>query len=57
MKTPVRIIILVIFIAGLTVSAIIIPNMEIGLDQQLSMPYDSYVYKYFQVIFYLIKRK
>lgn len=52
MATPVRFVILVIFIAGLTGSAMIIPSMEIGLDQQLSMPDDSYVYKYFQVIFY-----
>lgn len=26
-----------------------IPNIEIGLDQQLSMSKSSYVYKYFQV--------
>ncbi|XP_011504238.1 PREDICTED: Niemann-Pick C1 protein-like [Ceratosolen solmsi marchali] len=48
MVKPIRIFILVIFIVGLTTSAIIIPNIEIGLDQQLSMPVDSYVYKYFQ---------
>jgi Niemann-Pick C1 protein len=52
MLKPMRIIVLIIFLAGLTTSAIIIPKVEIGLDQQLSMPVDSYVYKYFEVVFY-----
>ncbi|XP_070161109.1 NPC intracellular cholesterol transporter 1 homolog 1b [Polyergus mexicanus] len=48
MKTPVRIIILVIFVAAFTTHVIVIPQIEIGLDQKLSMPEDSYVLKYFK---------
>ncbi|CAL1681672.1 unnamed protein product [Lasius platythorax] len=48
MKTPVRITIIVIFVAALTTHVIVIPQIEIGLDQKLSMPEDSYVLKYFK---------
>ncbi|XP_020288824.1 Niemann-Pick type protein homolog 1B-like [Pseudomyrmex gracilis] len=48
MKTPVRIIVFIIFIAALATHVAIIPQIEIGLDQKLSMPEDSYVLKYFQ---------
>ncbi|GAB1859492.1 Niemann-Pick C1 protein [Camponotus japonicus] len=48
MKTPVRMIVLVIFVAAVTTHVIIVPQIEIGLDQKLSMPEDSYVLKYFK---------
>ena len=49
MKTPVRIIIIGIFVAALATHVIVIPQIEVGLDQKLSMPEDSYVLKYFKV--------
>ncbi|XP_071860476.1 NPC intracellular cholesterol transporter 1 homolog 1b [Bombus fervidus] len=48
MKTPIRIIVLIIFIAVLVTHVIVLPDISIGLDQKLSMPADSYVLKYFQ---------
>lgn len=49
MKTPVRIIVIVIFIAALATHILVLPQIEVGLDQKLSMPEDSYVLKYFEV--------
>lgn len=49
MKTPVRMVVVVVFIAVLITHIIVLPHIEIGLDQKLSMPEDSYVLKYFQV--------
>ncbi|XP_033304088.1 NPC intracellular cholesterol transporter 1 homolog 1b-like isoform X2 [Bombus bifarius] len=48
MKTPIRIIVLIIFIVVLLTHVIVLPDISIGLDQKLSMPADSYVLKYFQ---------
>lgn len=50
MKTSIRIIVLILFSAALITHVLVIPNVGIGLDQKLSMPEDSYVLKYFQVI-------
>ncbi|KYN10247.1 PREDICTED: Niemann-Pick C1 protein-like isoform X1 [Trachymyrmex cornetzi] len=47
MKTPVRVVVIMIFVAALATHVIVFPQMEIGLDQKLSMPEDSYVLKYF----------
>lgn len=49
MKTPVRIVVLTIFVALLATHIIVLPQIEVGLDQKLSMPEDSYVLKYFTV--------
>lgn len=49
MKTPVRVIVLIVFFVVLIVQAVVVPNIGIGLEQKLSMPADSYVLKYFQV--------
>lgn len=49
MKTPVRIIVIVIFVAAFVTHTTVMTQVEIGLDQKLSMPEDSYVLKYFQV--------
>ncbi|OAD57255.1 Niemann-Pick C1 protein, partial [Eufriesea mexicana] len=48
MKTPVRIVVLIVFFAVLITHVIVLPDIDIGLDQKLSMPGDSYVLKYFQ---------
>ncbi|XP_043277996.1 NPC intracellular cholesterol transporter 1 homolog 1b-like [Venturia canescens] len=48
MKKRVRIVILTIFVAVLTIHIVVAPQIEIGLEQKLSMPEDSYVLKYFQ---------
>lgn len=52
MKTPVRIIVLIIFFISLITHIVIVPQIGIGLEQKLSMPEDSYVLKYFEVMFY-----
>jgi len=49
MKKPIRIAVMVIFISVLAAHVVVIPQIEIGLDQKLSMPEDSYVLKYFKV--------
>ncbi|XP_063702707.1 NPC intracellular cholesterol transporter 1 [Culicoides brevitarsis] len=48
MKKPVRAGTMVIFFAWLCVSISVAPQIEIGLDQELSMPEDSFVLKYFK---------
>lgn len=48
MKKPVRISVILIFFAWLCSSIYVLPKIEIGLDQELSMPKDSFVLKYFQ---------
>ncbi|EFN76025.1 Niemann-Pick C1 protein [Harpegnathos saltator] len=48
MKTPTRVVVTVIFVAVLVTHVAVIPEIEIGLNQKLSMPEDSYVLKYFQ---------
>lgn len=52
MKTPVRIIVLIIFFVSLIMHIVIVPQIGVGLEQKLSMPEDSYVLKYFEVLFY-----
>ncbi|KAL7026898.1 hypothetical protein ACKWTF_005220 [Chironomus riparius] len=48
MKKTIRISVMLIFFAWLCSSIYVIPKIEIGLDQELSMPKDSFVLKYFQ---------
>lgn len=50
MKTSVRAAVMVVFFGWLCTSIAVIPDIEIGLDQELSMSEDSYVLKYFKVI-------
>jgi len=45
----VRAIVMIGFFGWLCSSIAVIPHIEIGLDQELSMPEDSFVLKYFQV--------
>jgi hypothetical protein len=49
MKSVVRAVVMVVFFGWVCASVAVIPHIEIGLDQELSMSEDSYVYKYFKV--------
>lgn len=48
-RYSVRCVVLAIFICTLSISAMLAPSVEVGLDQELSMPKDSHVLKYFHV--------
>ncbi|KAL2715871.1 NPC intracellular cholesterol transporter 1 isoform X2 [Vespula squamosa] len=50
LKKWVRTSVIVIFFGWLCTSIAVVPHIEIGLDQQLSMPEDSYVLKYFKFL-------
>lgn len=53
MKSVVRAVVMVVFFGWVCASVAVIPHIEIGLDQELSMSEDSYVYKYFKVTVHL----
>jgi Niemann-Pick C1 protein len=48
MKSVVRAAVMVVFFGWVCASVAVIPHIEVGLDQELSMSEDSYVYKYFK---------
>ncbi|XP_005183450.1 NPC intracellular cholesterol transporter 1 isoform X3 [Musca domestica] len=48
MKKTVRVIVMIVFFGWLCSSIAIAPRIEIGLNQELSMPEDSFVLHYFQ---------
>ncbi|XP_050509749.1 NPC intracellular cholesterol transporter 1-like isoform X4 [Diabrotica virgifera virgifera] len=50
MNKPVRCAVMVIFFGWLCSSIAVAPHIEIGLDQELSMPEDSFVLKYFRAL-------
>ena len=50
MKSVVRAAVMVVFFGWVCASVAVIPHIEVGLDQELSMSEDSYVYKYFKVM-------
>jgi len=52
MKSVVRAVVMVVFFGWVCSSVAVIPHIEVGLDQELSMSEDSYVYKYFKVTFH-----
>ena len=47
-KKGTRIIVLIIFFGWICASLSVIPYIDVGLDQELSMPEDSYVLEYFR---------
>lgn len=47
MKPMVRIIAMIIFVSWLCVSLFVVPHIDIGLDQTMSVPEDSYMQEYF----------
>ncbi|XP_055525163.1 NPC intracellular cholesterol transporter 1 homolog 1b [Wyeomyia smithii] len=48
LKNIVRLMVLALFVILSSLSLMVVPNVEPGLDQQLSMPKDSHLVKYFQ---------
>ncbi|XP_065355610.1 NPC intracellular cholesterol transporter 1 isoform X2 [Calliphora vicina] len=48
MKKTVRVVVMIVFFGWLCSSIAIAPRIEIGLNQELSMPEDSFVLHYFQ---------
>ncbi|XP_060521524.1 NPC intracellular cholesterol transporter 1 isoform X2 [Cylas formicarius] len=50
MNKMVRCAVMVVFFGWLCSSIAVVPSIEIGLDQELSMPEDSYVLKYFKFL-------
>lgn len=46
----VKIVVAIIFMAIFSISIILIPQLEIGLDQNLVLPTDSYMYRYLQSV-------
>ncbi|KAK2584243.1 hypothetical protein KPH14_006655 [Odynerus spinipes] len=46
----VRRVVMIVFFGWLCTSIAVVPHIEIGLDQQLSMPEDSFVLKYFKFL-------
>ncbi|XP_058452330.1 NPC intracellular cholesterol transporter 1 isoform X2 [Malaya genurostris] len=50
MKKPVRVVVMVIFFGWLCSSIAVAPHIDIGLDQELSMPGDSFVLKFFRYL-------
>nr|CAD7260670.1 unnamed protein product [Timema shepardi] len=50
MMKGVRASVMVVFYAWLCTSLVVVPRIGIGLDQELSMPEDSFVLKYFQAM-------
>ena len=47
---PVRILVIVVFLAWTCSSVAVIPRIEIGLEQELPMPDDSFMLKYFRFL-------
>ncbi|XP_055539920.1 NPC intracellular cholesterol transporter 1 isoform X2 [Wyeomyia smithii] len=50
MQKPVRVLVMVVFFGWLCSSISVAPHIDIGLDQELSMPGDSFVLKYFRYL-------
>merc|ERR1719154_996412 len=50
LKTPVKTLVILLFSGLVFTSGSFIPNIDIGLEQQLSMPRGSYVTKYFDYL-------
>lgn len=50
MQKTVRAIVMVVFFGWFCSSVAVAPHIDVGLDQELSMPEDSFVLKYFQFI-------
>uniref|UniRef100_A0A1E1WQJ6 SSD domain-containing protein n=1 Tax=Pectinophora gossypiella TaxID=13191 RepID=A0A1E1WQJ6_PECGO len=45
-----KMVVVAIFVVLLSTSIMLIPNLEVGLDQEMSLPVDSYVYTYLQAV-------
>ncbi|XP_050668817.1 NPC intracellular cholesterol transporter 1 homolog 1b-like [Leptidea sinapis] len=51
----VKIVVMILFFGFVSISAILIPQLDIGLEQNLALPPDSYVYKYLNAVNDLMK--
>ncbi|XP_030023820.2 NPC intracellular cholesterol transporter 1 homolog 1b-like [Manduca sexta] len=51
----VRIVVVIIFMLLVSLSTIFIPSLDIGLDQEMALPKDSYVYKYLVAVSELLR--
>lgn len=50
-KFPVRLCVMLVFFAWFCLSVSVIPKISVGLEQEISMPDDSHVLKYFHAMF------
>lgn len=50
MQKHMRVFVIGAFFGWSCLSLAVVPRIQIGLDQQLAVPQDSFVYKYFQVM-------
>ncbi|XP_063828862.1 NPC intracellular cholesterol transporter 1 homolog 1b-like [Ostrinia nubilalis] len=55
LKPSIKIVVVIFFVALTSVSIILIPSIEIGLDQEMALPTDSYVYRYLQAVAELLQ--
>lgn len=51
----VKIIVSIVFMFAVSMSTILIPQLEVGLDQEMALPVDSYVYRYLQAVADLLR--
>ncbi|KAJ8719577.1 hypothetical protein PYW08_011752 [Mythimna loreyi] len=51
----VKIVVVILFMAMISASIMLVPQIEVGLDQELALPPDSYVYQYLQAVSNLIR--
>ncbi|KAJ8720196.1 hypothetical protein PYW07_012239 [Mythimna separata] len=51
----VKIVVVILFMGMMSASIMLVPQLEIGLDQELALPPDSYVYQYLQAVSNLIR--
>lgn len=50
LKPGVKVVVIILFVAMTAISVMLIPKLEIGLDQEMALPTDSYVYTYLQAV-------
>lgn len=50
LSKPIRGLVVILFFGWLCASISVAPKTEVGLDQELSMPEDSYMLDYFKVL-------
>lgn len=53
LSNKMRAVVMVVFLGWLCASIAVAPKIEVGLDQELSMPEDSYMLQYFEVRIHL----
>lgn len=51
----VRIVVVIFFMIVLSLSIIAVPHLEVGLDQEMALPTDSYVYRYLVAVSELLR--